>query len=74
MALSSDDKIRAWADAWRRAGPMLEDVRRRELQALTREEAAAAIDALFDLGVSLARPQAGTGLVEQQRLFQKVRR
>jgi len=74
MAFSDDEKIRAWVAAWRRAGPMLERVRRRELQALGPEEVAAAIDALFDLGVFLARPRATTGLVEQQRLFQKVRR
>jgi len=74
MPLSDDEKIRAWVDAWRRAAPVLEEERRRRLRALGPEEAAAAIDALFDLGVSLARPRATTGLVEQQRLFQKVRR
>ncbi len=74
MPLSDDEKIRAWVDAWRRAAPMLEEERRRRLRALTQDEAAAAIDALFNLSVSLARPRATTGLVEQQRLFQKVRR
>jgi len=66
--------VRAAAGRWNRAGPALEAVRRRELQALTDDEALAAAEALLDLLRLLPPHERGTGLVEQQRLFSRLRR
>jgi hypothetical protein len=64
-------------EQWRAAGPMLEQQRRRELQALTPERALAASNALLALATtarsSVAR-QTHSGLVEQQRLFHRSSR
>jgi hypothetical protein len=62
---------------WRSAGPALEEQRARELRALTDEQAIAAADALLEIGAALPLPEsrrAWSGLVEMQRLFQRLPR
>ncbi|CAN5271569.1 hypothetical protein BH23ACT9_BH23ACT9_09380 [soil metagenome] len=61
--------------AWGRAGPALARIRRREVAALTDEDALAATE---DLLAALDRlptlpPRPTSGLVEQQRLFATAR-
>lgn len=57
---------------WDQAGPALEAIRRRELEAMTDDQArAAAADMLtFPLPADLP-PRLGSGLVEQQYWFSK---
>ncbi|HET9214855.1 MAG TPA: hypothetical protein VFN93_08875 [Gaiellaceae bacterium] len=62
------------ARRWRRAGPALEAMRRRELRALTDADALAAAEALLTLPVPLPPRAELTGLVEQQRIFARLRR
>ena len=65
--------LRHWVETWRRAGPELEEIRRRELQALDTREA---IRQLFGASESLFRNQprrTTSGLVEQQAWFAKLR-
>lgn len=69
--------LRRWVDRWRRAGPALEQQRRRELRDMTDKEARAAIDAALSLALSSYIPpkrQRYSGLVEQQALFRRLRR
>ena len=59
---------------WRRAALALEEQRKRELRALSDQEALAASDALLALAVVLpldARRLTGSGLVRQQALFHR---
>ncbi len=59
---------------WRIAGPLLEDVRRRELRELSDAEALQAVLDLLDL-VTVAPPKSGgSGLVDQQRYFARASR
>ncbi len=61
-----------WLAQWRHAGAALAEQRRRELRALTDEEALAATEALLELGASLPISRARlvtSGLVAQQALF-----
>jgi hypothetical protein len=58
---------------WRAAGPVLAEVRRRELREMTDEQALAAVMALLDLLLHLPPKTGGSGLVEQQRLFALAR-
>lgn len=69
--------IRRWVETWKLAGPELERIRKKELRALTEEEAFEIAEMLSD---SVAddvwiKPQRrdSLGLVEQQRLLQKLR-
>lgn len=70
----SDADLKRWAETWERAGRELEALRRRELQAMTDEQAkAAALDLLTMPLPEDLPPRDGSGLVEQQRLFSKLR-
>jgi hypothetical protein len=63
-----------WAARWAVAGAELAAVKRRELRALTDDDAAQAIADLLDLAAQLPAREGGSGLVEQQRLLAPLRR
>jgi hypothetical protein len=73
MPVSDQDLIKQRVEAWRRAGPALERVRRAELRALPGDHGGAMIDALFEIGCRFAVPRPSSGLIEQQRLFRKLK-
>ncbi len=56
---------------WRRAGPVLAELRRDELRRMSTEEALAAAVAVLDLVSLLPARERGSGLIEQQRLFSR---
>jgi hypothetical protein len=70
----SDALTRRWVETWAFAGKELEAIKRRELEAMTDEQArAAALDLLtMPLPADLP-PRIDSGLVEQQRWFSKLR-
>jgi hypothetical protein len=59
---------------WRRIGPRLEAIRRRELQHLDLKERGSVIDALLQIGCDRAAPRNTSGLVELARLLAKRNR
>lgn len=71
----SDAKLRAWVQNWIELGPILEAIKRRELEAMTDADVRAHVEALFtgwypaDLP-----PRLDSGMVEQQRWFAKAHR
>jgi hypothetical protein len=73
MADEADALTRAWVQNWIETGPKLEAIRRRELCQLTDAERMRIADDLLQLGLRFARPRTTSGLVEQQRLFQKAK-
>jgi hypothetical protein len=67
---------KAWARTWQEAGKALEAIRRAGLRALTPEKALRATDNLLSLGAGTpvsAERRRTSGLVEQQRLFSRLR-
>jgi len=67
---------KAWARTWQATGKALEAIRRAELRALTPEKALRATDNLLSLGAGVplsAERRRTSGLVEQQRLFSRLR-
>jgi len=71
--VSEQEQMRRWVETWRRAGPELEAIRRREIEST---DTAEAIRQLFG---STVPPQddgrrTTSGLVEQQAWFAKLRR
>jgi hypothetical protein len=74
MTDAEKQQLKQWVETWKRAGPELERFRYEELRALTHEQSMAAIQDLLELGYQFARPRQTSGLVEQQRLFRKLRR
>ena len=73
MSNSETTLCRRWVETWLRAGPLLEQIRRDELRALTPEQIALAADALLEIGGALPVDRPTSGLVEQQRIFRKAR-
>jgi hypothetical protein len=72
MGLVADHE-RCVVDIWRRAGPVLAEIRRRELAELSEGEALAAATAVLELLAWVPGRERGSGLVEQQRLFLRAR-
>jgi len=71
----SDAELKRWAETWERAGRELSAVRRRELQAMTDDDVRRAIADLFSGSSPRDLPERATsGLIEQQRLFEILRR
>ena len=64
---------REWVAAWERAGPELERMRREELRALDTYRAISLLMGPADYTMEPRAPRPGSGLVEQQRLFQILR-
>ena len=62
-----------WVDTWAKAGPALEAIRRQELREMTYQQRVSAIRSVLQIGTLLGKPRTTSGLVEQQRLFQKAR-
>lgn len=73
----TDEQItqaRQWAQTWKRAGPELERIRREELRRLDVPKAIALLCGSDDYTVGPRAPKPTSGLVEQQRIFAKLRR
>lgn len=64
---------RGWVAAWKEAGPALERVRRQELRRLDPYRAIALLCGSADYRVEPRVPKPTSGLIEQQRWFQKAR-
>jgi len=69
----NDPFTKAWVETWGKAGAKLEAIRRQELRSFVYEEHVQEIDDLLEIACRFARPRETSGLVEQQRLFQKLR-
>ena len=66
--------VRQWVERWKRVGPQLESIRRRELRAMTDEQAKrAALDLLTLPQAADLPPRASSGLVDLQRWFGRLR-
>ncbi len=66
--------MRRWVETWRRAGQDLDEIRRREIEAVDTREA---IRQLFGSSAAVFQnlpPRTTSGLVEQQAWFAKLRR
>jgi len=65
--------MRRWVETWKQAGRELEEIRRRELQAIDTREA---VRQLFSASVVIGDlpPRTTSGLVEQQAWFARLHR
>jgi hypothetical protein len=73
MDESEEENIRRWVAGWQKASVVLERLR---AEAIRNSNTAAAIEQLsdaFDSALLHCPPQATSGLVEQQRVFARLR-
>ena len=66
------EMIRKSVDAWRRAEPTLERVRRENIRATDTVSGIAAFEGLDIAAAKNRPPEKTSGLVEQQRIFMKI--
>jgi len=64
--------LQRWVADWREAGPALDEQRRRELEELDTPTAISQLAAAFAHALASAPPCDTSGLVEQQRHFQRL--
>ncbi len=69
-----DPNAKRWVQVWKQAGQSLEEIDRQRLRNLRYEDHVAEIDELLELAFRFAKPRPTSGLVEQQRLFAKLRK
>jgi hypothetical protein len=68
------EQLRLWVETWRRAGPELEEIRRREIEEVDTREAVRQIFGTSEAWQPDLPAPPTSGLVEQQRWFAKLRR
>jgi len=68
------EEAKEYVERWRKAGPELEKVRREELRSLNNQNNSKLIDSLLEIGSIWPQKRPTSGLVEQQRLFQRARK
>lgn len=73
MNRTPSESLRRWAAAWETAGAHLSRERAERLRGMTDDDVRAAIAAIFSGAVPPPEEERGSGLVEQQRLFRKLR-
>ena len=64
--------LERWVATWREAGPPLDEQKRRELEQLDTATAVGQLAAVFAHALASAPPSDTSGLVEQQRYFQRL--
>ena len=67
------EQLRTWVDCWKQAGPALENLRRQELLGLDGSNYLALWDGPLQWACEHATERLSSGLVEQQRLFARLR-
>jgi hypothetical protein len=67
------ERGRQWVAAWKRATPELERIRREELREIDAYKAIALLCGPADYRIEPRAPKPTSGLVEQQRLFRRLR-
>lgn len=72
--LSEQAQLERWVATWREAQPALEAQEQAELQQLATPRALAELAAAFEYARRRTSPSDTSGLVEQQRYFQLLRR
>ena len=70
----SVELLRKWVETWTRAGPELDAIRRRELEALSDDDIRQIVQNLMSVPLPPDLPmRLDSGLVEQQRWFARLR-
>jgi len=73
MGEREQERLKMWVETWKQAGPKLEAIRCQSLRSFRYQDHAAEIDELLEIACRFAQPRFSSGLVEQQRFFQKAK-
>ena len=73
MTATEKEALRAYVARWKRAAPLLQQVRDADIRAADTASMIACSNLLFRDALKHSPPQMDSGLVEQQRWFGKLR-
>ncbi len=73
MKDSDREHIKRWVESWKRAEPALFEVHRQELHTCDYEKNHKMVDELLQWAFEHRQERLTSGLVEQQRLFIKIK-
>lgn len=73
MSAKDSEDMKSWITGWARAAKALKEVKRRELRAYDYQENKAVINGMLQWACDHATARSGSGLVDQQRFFLKMR-
>jgi hypothetical protein len=68
------EKTKKWVETWRKAGPILEKIRREEVRNLDAFKTISLLCGPADYTIAPRAPKPTSGLIEQQFWFMKVAR
>ncbi len=66
--------MKEYVERWKRLGPLLEAQREEDVRRSETVSNIAAFGRLYSMALASSPPQPTSGLVEQQRLFSRIRR
>ena len=67
------DDLKHWSQTWKAAGVELEKIRRREIRSADTQKAILILSDAFEAALRTTPKRTTSGLVEQQRLFRRLR-
>lgn len=68
------EMMRRWVRTWKEAGPLLEEIRRREVREADNLKVLAMLEGAFNHALRAQPPRTSSGIVEMQKYFAKLRR
>lgn len=73
MKTSTQENAQQWIESWKRASVALKDIKRLELRNYDYAKNQAIVDGMLQWAFEHRKVRLDSGLVEQQRLFMKMR-
>ncbi|MEO7299723.1 MAG: hypothetical protein ABI042_14240 [Verrucomicrobiota bacterium] len=75
-AMTPDERVRAkkYVDNWKVVGPVLEELRRKELKNVDTYKFVQQLSGSFDFSLPPYRPEPTSGLIQQQAWFKQFKR
>ncbi len=73
MKTSPQENAKQWIESWKRASDALKEIKRHELRNYHYEKNQAVVDGMLQWAFEHRKERLSSGLVEQQRLFMKMR-
>lgn len=71
--MTEQEMIQRWVEAWRIAGPELEAIRQREIREEDTQLSIRLLKPAIDYAIRTCPADLSPGMVEMQRIFQKLR-
>ncbi len=66
--------LKEWARKWKELGPELEEIRKQDIRNSNTAQAILSYNMMFAHAIATTPPKPTSGLIEQQAIFQKIKK